>query len=77
MIFDGNSGALISNSEDKSIRIWNYETKTQLQIEKSEKDRYWMLRLTKNNNLLCAGHDSGFEIWEINKATLTPYGLVG
>ena len=36
-----------------------------------------MMRLSKNNNLLCAGHDSGFEVWEINKNNLTPHGLVG
>ena len=36
-----------------------------------------MIRLSKNNNLLCAGHDSGFQVWEINKNTLTPHGLVG
>ena len=60
VVFDGKTGALISDSEDKTLRIWNYETKSQLQVEKKEKDRYWMLRLTKNNNLLCAGHDNGF-----------------
>jgi hypothetical protein len=50
---------LISNSEDKTIKVWNYETKTLLQNEKKEKERYWMLRLSKNNNLLAAGHDGG------------------
>ena len=47
-----------------------------MQSEKREKDRYWMLRLTKNGNLLCGGHDSGFDIWELNRSTLTPHGLV-
>ena len=36
-----------------------------------------MMRLTKNNNLLCAGHDTGFEIWEISKTALCPHCLVG
>jgi len=36
-----------------------------------------MLRQSKNNNLLVAGHDNGFEVWELNKATMTPHGLVG
>ena len=77
VIFDGKTGALISNSEDRTIRVWNYETKNQLQSEKREKGRYWMLRLTKNNNLLGAGHDNGFEIWELSKNRMSPYGLVG
>lgn len=77
VLFDGKSGSLISNSEDKTLKVWNFETKAQLQTQKRETDRYWMLRLTKNNNLLAAGHDSGFEIWELNKDTLTPHGLVG
>lgn len=60
VIFDGKSGALVSNSEDKTLKVWNYESKTTLQTQKREADRYWMLRLTKNNNLLAAGHDNGF-----------------
>ncbi len=63
MIFDGKTGNLISNSEDKTLKVWNYETKAPLQTQKRENDRYWMLRLSKDNNLLGAGHDSGFEIW--------------
>lgn len=57
--------------------MWNYETKAQLQTQKRENDRYWILKLSKNNNLLAAGHDAGFEIWELNRDTLTPHGLVG
>ena len=36
-----------------------------------------MMRLTKNSNLLCAGHDSGFEIWQINKDSISPHCLIG
>ncbi len=36
-----------------------------------------MLRLSKNGNLLGAGHDAGFEIWQLNKTALSPYALIG
>ncbi len=77
VVFDGKTDTLISNSEDKTLKIWNYETKAQLNNEKRENDRYWMLRLSKNGNLLAAGHDAGFEIWELNKTPLSPLALIG
>ena len=36
-----------------------------------------MLRLTKNNNLLAAGHDNGLDIWQLNKNTTSPHCLIG
>jgi coatomer protein complex subunit alpha (xenin) len=59
LFFDEKSGALVSNSEDKTLRVWNYETKAVLETQKRESDRYWMLRATKNGSLLAAGHDTG------------------
>lgn len=58
------------------MKVWNYETKVAQQTEKRQADRYWILRATKNGNLLAGGHDNGFEIWQLNKE-IVPHGLVG
>ena len=47
-----------------------------MHTQKREADRYWMVRLSKNGNLLAAGHDSGLEVWEINKERV-PFALIG
>ena len=76
LVFHDKSGYLISDSEDKTVRLWNYETKTALHTHKAESDRYWMVRLSKNGNLLAAGHDSGVEVFEVNKEVV-PWALIG
>ena len=35
-----------------------------------------MVRLSKNGNLLAGGHDSGVEVWEINREVV-PWALIG
>ena len=32
-------------------------------MHKKESDRYWMIKLSKNGNLMATGHDSGVEVW--------------
>lgn len=67
MIFDPISQNLITNSEDKTMRVWNVEAKSELITEKKPKSRFWILALNKNNSLLAAGHDEGLDVYQLHK----------
>ena len=56
VIFD-NKGRLFSNAEDKTVRIWNIDTKQATEIYKKTKERHWMLALNRNDSLVVTGHD--------------------
>lgn len=67
MLFDEVSQNLITNSEDKTLRIWNIESKTEIITEKKAKSRFWILATNKIGSLLAAGHDEGLDIYQLNK----------
>ncbi len=58
-VFHPKRDLIISNSEDKSIRIWDMSKQNAPQTWRRENDRFWMLCAHPTLNLLAAGHDSG------------------
>lgn len=48
---------IVSNSEDKSIRVWDMSKRTGVQTFRREHDRFWILAAHTEVNLLAAGHD--------------------
>jgi len=48
---------IISNSEDKTIRIWDMSKRSSVQTFRREHDRFWVLAAHPEQNLLAAGHD--------------------
>lgn len=48
---------IISNSEDKSIRVFDMSKRTGVQTFRREHDRFWILCAHPEINLLAAGHD--------------------
>jgi WD40 repeat protein len=48
---------IVSNSEDKSIRVWDMSKRTGVQTFRREHDRFWILAAHPEVNLLAAGHD--------------------
>lgn len=74
-MFDKLTGNLISNSEDKTVKVWNIETKTEIITEKKEKARFWILAASSNGSLLASGHDEGLDIYQLNKETI-PYAIL-
>ena len=58
------SRLIVSNSEDKTLRIWG-PSNTQIMTLKRENERFWCVSTIQNNygSLIAAGHDSGFLVF--------------
>lgn len=59
VVFHPKRELIVSNSEDKSIRIWDTTKQSAPQTWRRENDRFWVLAGHPTLNLLAAGHDSG------------------
>lgn len=49
----------MSNSEDKTIRIWDLNKRHLLDTFKREQERFWILAIHPESKLLAAGSDNG------------------
>jgi coatomer protein complex subunit alpha (xenin) len=58
---------ILSNSEDKSIRVWDMTKRTCLHTFRREHDRFWVLGAHPTLNLFAAGHDSGMLIFKLER----------
>jgi len=58
---------MLSNSEDKSIRVWDTTKRTCLHTFRRENDRFWVMTAHPNLNLFAAGHDSGMVIFKLER----------
>lgn len=63
---------LLSNSEDRTIRIWDINKRTCIHTFRRENDRFWILAFKPNSNLIGVGHDSGMVIFKFEKEK-TPF----
>ena len=62
----------MSNSEDKSIRVWDMSKRTGVQTFRREHDRFWILAAHPEVNLLAAGHDRCGASFDWARAELMP-----
>ncbi|KAK8522144.1 hypothetical protein V6N13_115119 [Hibiscus sabdariffa] len=67
VMFHSKQDIIISNSEDKSIRIWDGTKRTGLQTFRREHDRFWILAVHPEMNVLAAGHDSGMIVFKLER----------
>lgn len=58
---------IISNSEDKTIRVWDMSKRTAVQTFRRENDRFWVLTAHPKLNLFAAGHDSGLIVFKLDR----------
>lgn len=58
---------IISNSEDRSIRVWDISKRLGVQTFRRENDRFWILAAHPQQNLLAAGHDSGMIVFKLER----------
>ena len=67
VLFHARQDIIVSNSEDRSIRVWDATKRTGLQTFRREHDRFWILSSHPEMNLLAAGHDSGMIVFKLER----------
>ncbi|KAL9265382.1 Coatomer subunit alpha-3-like protein, partial [Drosera capensis] len=67
VMFHAKQDIIVSNSEDKSIRVWDVTKRTGIQTFRREHDRFWILASHPEMNLLAAGHDSGMIVFKLER----------
>ncbi|SBS95440.1 coatomer alpha subunit, putative [Plasmodium ovale curtisi] len=67
LFYRTNDDLLLSNSEDRTIRVWDISKRTCIHTFRRENDRFWILALKPNSNLIASGHDSGMVIFKFEK----------
>lgn len=67
VMFHAKQDIIVSNSEDKSIRVWDVTKRTGIQTFRREHDRFWILSAHPEMNLLAAGHDSGMIVFKLER----------
>jgi coatomer subunit alpha len=58
---------IISNSEDRTIRVWDIAKRLGVQTFRRDTDRFWILAAHPDQNLLAAGHDSGLTVFKLER----------
>ena len=66
-LFHPKEELIISNSEDRSIRVWDISKRLAVFTYRKEHDRFWILSAHPTKNLLGAGHDSGMMIFKLHR----------
>ena len=56
-LFHPRHDLVVSNSEDRSIRVWDVSKRVGVTTFRREVDRFWRLAAHRRQNLLAAGHD--------------------
>eukprot|EP00884_Botryococcus_braunii_P010188 jgi/Botrbrau1/19170/Bobra.0077s0079.1 len=67
VMFHARQDIIVSNSEDKSIRVWDMSKRMGVQTFRREHDRFWILAAHPEINLLAAGHDSGMIVFKLER----------
>lgn len=64
---DGQRDLIISNSEDRTIRVWDVNKRMGLINYRREHERFWTLANHPTRNLLAAGHDTGLIVFKLHR----------
>ena len=59
VVFHPKQELIVSNSEDRSIKVWDISKRLGVQTFRRENDRFWILVAHPVQNLLAAGHGTG------------------
>jgi coatomer protein complex subunit alpha (xenin) len=76
VMFHPKHDLLISNSEDRSIRVWDIPKRMCIQTFRRENDRFWILAVHPEQNLIAAGHDNGMMVFKLERER-PAYGTLG
>jgi coatomer protein complex subunit alpha (xenin) len=58
---------IVSDSEDKTIKIWDTNKRICLKTFKRPEDRFWVLTVHPTRNLIAAGHDTGLLVFKLER----------
>jgi coatomer protein complex subunit alpha (xenin) len=58
---------VISNSEDRSIRVWDVKQRSAVHTFRRDSDRFWILAVHPDRNLIAAGHDTGMIVFKLER----------
>lgn len=67
VLFHPRQELILSNSEDKSIRVWDMAKRNCLNTFRREHDRFWVMAAHPTLNLFAGGHDSGMVIFKLER----------
>ena len=67
VLFHAKQDIIVSNSEDKSIRVWDMSKRLGVQTFRREHDRFWIMSVHPEINLIAAGHDSGMIVFKLER----------
>lgn len=67
VVFHPKQDLLLSDSEDKTIRIWDLAKRACVATIRCDSDRFWVLAAHPEHNLFAAGHDEGMIVFKLER----------
>lgn len=67
VLFHPHLDIILSNSEDRTIRVWEMDKSTSSHMIPRTSDRFWGLDAHPTLNLLAAAHDTGFVVFKLHR----------
>ena len=58
---------IVSTSEDRTIKVWDAVNGTVVRAERREYDRFWMIAVHPEKNLIAAGHCNGMIVYKLER----------
>merc|ERR1719437_207564 len=65
-MFHPNKDLILSNSEDRTIRVWDTNKRTGIHTFRRENDRFWIITAHRTSNLIAVGHDAGMIVFKLD-----------
>ena len=66
-LFHPHRDLILSVGEDKTIRVWDLNKRTFVQLFKRDKDRFWGIAAHPEINFFAAGHDSAVIVFKLER----------
>jgi coatomer subunit alpha len=58
---------LISNSEDRTLRVWDMQRRILIHTARKDTDRYWIMAAHPTLNYFAAGYDNGMNVFKLER----------
>lgn len=67
VLFHSKAELILSNSEDKSIRVFDMQKRICIHNFRNDNDRFWVLVAHPTLNIFAAGHDNGMMVFKLER----------